>query len=282
MTALQDVERKIDALDPSIFVLESQTSTNDRTSLLRLQRFVRQQTSDYCYFEIGSHLGGSLLPHLADSRCGWAISVDPRPQVLEDERPESIIYDQNSTQRMIEGLRARLPETSLRKLQTFDLDASAVPQAEVARKVQFLLIDGVHTNVATFSDFMSVYPLLADDAVIGFHDSNLISGAIQNIERFLAYAGVTSRTVFLPDVVAAIGIGAMAEALVEAVGSVAVDRATFTVEANRALELLITKAVLLRGEDRRIILRAAAARISYGAMYRVSGLANRLRPSARQ
>jgi hypothetical protein len=40
---------------------------------------------DYSYIEIGSHLRGSLLPHLAGPACTRISSVDLRPEVLRDE-----------------------------------------------------------------------------------------------------------------------------------------------------------------------------------------------------
>ena len=239
------VQAMIERLDPAIFAIDSETSANDRVSLLRLQRFVRRHDDAYCYFEIGSHLGGSLLTHLADPRCAWAISVDSRPARLADERGRFFEYRENSTARMIAVLQTHLPSSSLRKLQTFDLDAAEVPHGKVRRRVRLLLIDGEHTNPAAFSDFLSVFPLLADEAVIAFHDANLVASGIQNVERFLAYAAVPSRTVFLPDNVAAIGLRGLGEQLVGDIGEVALRRGDFLaasrkwVWTNRAAEMLL-------------------------------------------
>jgi Methyltransferase domain len=220
-----DYESLIEQLDPSIFVLDSQTSTNDRISLLRLQRLIRRRDDTYCYLEIGSHLGGSLLPHLADPRCAWAISVDPRPGAQPDERGGSpFIYEGNSTRRMIECLSKHLPEETLQKLQTFDSDAAAVQRSEVQRNVQLALIDGEHTNVAAFSDFLSIFPFLAEDAVVACHDADLVTDSIYNAERFLTYSGIPFKSLFLPDCVAAIGLRAMGEALLAEVGGACLDR----------------------------------------------------------
>ncbi len=226
----------IERLDPSVFVLNSQTTRNDRISLLRLQCCVRRLDEAYCYLEIGSHLGGSLLPHLADPRCAWAISIDPRPPAQPDERGRVFAYAGNATGRMIEGLRAHLPDTNLRKLQTVDLDARDVPRSRIERPVQLALIDGEHTNVAAFSDFISVFSWLADDAVVAFHDSHLIIDAIRNAERFLTHAGIPFRSVFLPDCVAAIGLRDMGGALAAATGEVALDRTRFEAGARRGLQ----------------------------------------------
>ena len=249
---LTDHERQIEQIDPSIFALQTQTTRLDRISLLRLQRLVRRLNNAYCYLEVGSHLGGSLLPHLADSRCAWAISIDPRPPVQPDERGSDYAYEGNSTKRMIEALRRYLPEESLRKLQTFDLDAATVPRSEVQRPVQLAFIDGEHTDVAAFSDFLSVFPFLSDDAVVAYHDSDVVANAIQHAERFLTYARVPFRTVFLPTHVAAIGLRRMGEALISDAGEAALDRETFLANAREirqnslALEALRRNKLALR------------------------------------
>jgi len=247
--AVTPYEAQIEAIDPKIFLLESQTTWNDRQSLLRLQRLVRHRNADYCYLEIGSHLGGSLLPHLADHRCGWAISIDPRPVFLPDERGPEVEYQENSTQRMVDGLLGHLPESSLAKLQTFDLDASVIPRTAVARTAQLALIDGEHTNVATVSDFLSIIPLLANDAIVVFHDSDLIFDAITHIEQFLNYSGIPFQTVFLPDHVAAIALRGMAETLLSEVSEVAgtaLRRDCFTTSARRSLKASVAMDVLDR------------------------------------
>ena len=258
-----DPESLIEQLDPAIFVLDTQTTIYDRISLLRLQRFVRRLDDAYCYLEVGSHLGGSLLPHLADPRCARAISIDPRPLMLPDVRGHSIPYEENSTSRMTDGLRKHLPARSLEKLQTFDSDAGTVRRSDIQRDVQLALIDAEHTNVAAFSDFLSIFPFLAEDAVIAYHDSNLIIDAIYNAERFLAYSDIPFRSVFLPDYVAAIGLGGMGEALVADVGEAALDRVRFVASARRELQTTVAMEVLDRDElgFLRTMKRAGRARL---------------------
>jgi hypothetical protein len=248
MSVIISYDAKIEATDPEIFLVESQTTRNDRLSLLRLQRLVRRENDDYCYLEIGSHLGGSLLPHLADSRCGLVISIDPRPAVQSDERGPAFAYQGNSTQRMVDGLLRHLPEDNLAKLQTFDLDASVVPRAAVARAADLALIDGEHTNVATVSDFLSIIPFLADDAIVVFHDSNLIFDAITHIEQFHNYLQIPFQTVFLPDQVAAIALRGMADALQSEMIEIALRRDRFIASARRFLQTSIAMDVLDRND----------------------------------
>ena len=65
----------IERLDPAIFAIESQTSLDDRVAAAPAA-FIRRHDTGYCYLETGSHLGGSLLPHLADPHCACAVSID--------------------------------------------------------------------------------------------------------------------------------------------------------------------------------------------------------------
>jgi hypothetical protein len=223
----------VNAGDASAFVIESQTSHNDKVSLLRLQRLIRSRLDGYVYVEVGSHLGGTLAPHLADPHCRMAISIDPRPLEHPDAFGRSFVYKGNSTARMLEVLKSVLPESCLAKLTTFDLDAADVPRAEIKALADLVMIDGEHTVVAAFSDVMSLLPVVSENAVISFHDANLVADAIRNVERFLAYAGVEFATVFLPDNVCAIGLRGMADPVAEELGPHALDRDRFIVNARK-------------------------------------------------
>src|SRR5215472_7948487 len=114
------VEERIESLDLSLFDLVStQTYPEDRASLLLLQRCIRRSGS-YIYLEIGSHLGGTLQTHLLDPRCALIYSIDKRPLVQPDEYSGTWHYPENSTQRMLAGLRKSFPQSSAEKIQTFD------------------------------------------------------------------------------------------------------------------------------------------------------------------
>jgi hypothetical protein len=223
----------VNAGDASAFVIESQTSHNDKVSLLRLQRLIRSRLDSYVYAEVGSHLGGTLAPHLADPRCRMAISIDPRPLEHPDAFGRSFVYNGNSTARMVEALRRALPESCLAKLTTFDLDAAEVRHAEINARADLVMIDGEHTVVAAFSDVMSLLPVASENAIISFHDANLVADAIRNLERFFVYADVKFATVFLPDNVCAIGLRGMAEPIATDLGPHALDRDRFIVNARK-------------------------------------------------
>jgi len=227
------VANAVNAADASAFVVESQTSDNDKVSLLRVQRLIGSRLDAYVYTEVGSHLGGTLAPHLADPHCRMAISIDPRPLEHPDAFGRSFVYNGNSTARMLEVLKSALPESCLAKLTTFDLDAAEVPHAEIKARADLVMIDGEHTVVAAFSDVMSLLPVVSDNAVISFHDANLVADAIRNLERFFTYAGVKFATVFLPDNVCAIGLRGMADPVAADLGPQALDRDRFLANAKR-------------------------------------------------
>jgi len=78
----QDV--RIQARDISIFSILTALSSADRRSFLDFQNAVREFDSQYTYLEVGSHLGGSLIAPLIDSRCRTAISIDNRTSSSPD------------------------------------------------------------------------------------------------------------------------------------------------------------------------------------------------------
>jgi len=205
-----DIAHKVRSSDTSLFLLPTQTSQKDQVTLLMLQAAVGDH-STYAYLEVGSHLGGSLCPHLLDPHCRVAISVDPRPASQADERGRMFDYAENSTARMLAALSTRIPSEGLRKLITFDCDAAELRSQKLPEKVDLVLIDGEHTNRAAFRDFISILPLVKDDAVIVFHDAQLIYDAIANIESMLPFVGKSFYGCFARDNVYAMGLGSRAE-----------------------------------------------------------------------
>src|SRR5689334_8396060 len=113
------VADRIEQLDGSLLAyIESQTSEQDRASLLALHAAVAQ-LGDFRYLEIGSYLGGTLQGVIADPRCTRVTSIDRRDRETPDERPERITYPGNTTSRMVEAL-ATVPHADLTKLVTVD------------------------------------------------------------------------------------------------------------------------------------------------------------------
>jgi hypothetical protein len=194
-------DQSISSLDASIFRIESQTSLGDRRSLLAIQNAVRHWKSEYVYLECGSHIGGSLLPHVLDPRCRLVYSIDKRPPSQPDERGVNFDYPDNSSQRMIATLARHVTAGCLTKLRTFDIDASALTESRIPDKPDLVLIDAEHTNAAVFRDFLNLYRLCGPSTVYAFHDANLTFSGLQNIETFLRYSDVDFDSYFIPSVV---------------------------------------------------------------------------------
>ena len=204
---MDGIDDRINRLNLDLFsAIESETSTEDRHSMLLIHRAVRKQ-GRYSYIEIGSHLGGTLQPHLQDPRCVRIYSIDKRPEELPDIRGYALQYEGNSTERMLIGLRAAYPDNDIGKITTFDSDASGLRKEDIPDKADICLIDGEHTNEAAVSDFNSCLPFLSSRAVVAFHDSCLVFEGIKKIKRILEEGGQPFRGLMLPGCVYALLLG---------------------------------------------------------------------------
>jgi len=240
----------IEGIDPSVFQVASQLSDADKRSLLYLQNIVRSCTIRYTYLEVGSHVGGSLFPHLIDPRCGAAVSLDPRPPSQPDERGQSFDYEDNSTDRMIRTLEKFASHGAMLKLRTYDIDASQIPATGDAIRATLALIDGEHTNRAVFRDFLSILSYMETDAIVVFHDSNLIFDALMNIETFLTYSERPFSAFYLPDNVYAVALGGFVNVAEHGLRHHAFDAETFTANARNNLDQFIAKNLGLRSASR--------------------------------
>lgn len=236
----------LEHLDITVFSVPSSTTHGDRTSLLRLHKLVSTSVKRFNYLEIGSDRGGSLVPLLADPNCAKIVSIDLRPELQPDERGTSFPYPVDGEVLMMKNLRERFSEIHLARMQTFKLDIRDVDAASLP-KIDLALIDGEHTDVACFSDADRVLDFVKKDAVIIFHDSNLISDAIQNFERMLTRLKIEHSTVFLPDVVAAIGLGKFASKIQSELGTISAPRAPFFAQAQLHRWIAVSNSMRDRG-----------------------------------
>jgi hypothetical protein len=201
------------------------------------------------YLEIGSYIGGTLVPHLIDPLCRHVFSIDKRPITQLDERGVFFDYKGNSTQNMLNTLKAHVPASALLKLTTYDSDVSDLSSDEIPLKVNFAFIDAEHTNVAVFRDFISTKRFLTDPCMVGFHDSNLTFDAVQNIECLLRYEGVKFKSFFLPDSVFVIVSGELADIAGQPLERLCIDRDTFIHRSRVALwKQIAVNADLIKGE----------------------------------
>ncbi len=187
MASLQDL---VTANDPAVFrYVRSQSSVSDRIAFLQLQNFVAGRVQSYAYLETGSFLGGTLVPHCADSRCRKIFSIDTRVIVAPNQTTDAESnYGDNSTAEMIARLRS-LPDLNVDKVQTFDMDAGNVRFDDVGSCVDLVLIDGEHTDRAVVSDFVNCRRFCKPDALIAFHDFSCVREGIRRIMQILRSEG---------------------------------------------------------------------------------------------
>lgn len=155
--------------------------------------------------EIGSYLGGSIQPHLLDDYCAKIYSIDKRPPQQPDERGIDYVYQNNSTQRMLDQLSAVAPEKMF-KLKTIDNDTSKIKASEIADKIQLCFIDGEHTDTAVMSDFRFCLDVLDENGAILFHDSQITYNGIAQCVEYLKKNNISFRAYNLPSVIFAVEI----------------------------------------------------------------------------
>ncbi len=169
--------------------IHTQTSVEDRAALLTIREAICATKPTYEYLEVGSHLGGSLQPHIADARCAKIYSIDPRPSEQPDERYLGTFkYESNSTERMFEHLR-KVPGADLSKVITFEKCSWDLPDDALAPGVDFIFVDGEHTNGAVLRDFAAVRRFLAPEAVLAFHDCYVTPAALKTIRKQIRASG---------------------------------------------------------------------------------------------
>jgi hypothetical protein len=187
----ETVFARVEHLDTNLFAaIPSQTSPRDRRSLLAVQRATARRFGSYAYLEIGSHLGGSIQPHLLDARCIAITSIDSRPASQPDDRAPGCIvaYANNSTQRML-GLLGQLAQGDVRKVRCFDTDAALVDPARISPRPHLAFIDGEHTRRAVLSDFAFCRRVIAPGGTILFDDFPIVYPAVLEIVRSLRREG---------------------------------------------------------------------------------------------
>lgn len=208
MSPSADFERRLRELDPSLFAaIDSQSNDGDRRSWLALQRLARGRDGSYVYLEIGSHLGGSIQPHLLDPRCRRIYSIDNRPVVPPDDRGQEFRYDGNSTERMLANLRALDPE-QVSKIVCFESDAREIDPSRLPERPDLCFVDGEHTWSAVLSDFDFCLRVCSPRAILCFHDDWIIYPALARILRRLRKQGARLKAVKLQGSTFAILLGA--------------------------------------------------------------------------
>jgi Methyltransferase domain len=199
-------EAQLESLDLKLFEsIESQSTPEDRRSLLALQVACRREHESFEWLEIGSHLGGSLQTLVRDPRCARIHSIDPRPNEVPSERMNAFTYPQNSTERMLELL-GSIPEANVGILRTYDISTDVLdPKGFNPPHVCY--IDGEHTNEACEKDAEFCRRTVGDEGVICFHDVDMVYEAVTTFIDRLNADGTPHRVAYLPDFLFAVELG---------------------------------------------------------------------------
>lgn len=194
-------------LDLALFEkIHSQTSENDKRSLLAIQEAVGDIFDTFVYLEIGSYLGGSLQPYVLNEKCREIYSIDKRPVAAADDRGYAQIYRNNTTEHMLANLEELSPD-GVRKIKAIDGDVSEIATDAITSKPQICFIDGEHTDAATWRDFEFCRKVMAEDGIIIFHDAMIIYNCLSRAIDGLKAEGRKIHAYNLPDVVFVIEIG---------------------------------------------------------------------------
>jgi hypothetical protein len=197
----------IDGLDLGVFDhIPTQTTADDRRSLLAVQRAVARHFGVYSYLEIGSHLGGSIQPHLLDPRCCRIYSIDPRPVRQPDDRGFECHYPDNSTAKMLDNLRA-IDRDRVECIKTFELTSADVDPQSIDDPPHLCFIDGEHTAAAVLADVEFCRQVGHPDGTIVFHDADVIWMALRRLLRQLDRDGTDASAIVLGGSVVAIAFG---------------------------------------------------------------------------
>jgi Methyltransferase domain len=198
---------RIAALDTSLFdSIETETTPQDRRSLLALHEACAQHYGSFSYLEIGSHLGGSLQVLIRDERCQRIVSIDARPSSQPDERGHDWPYPDNTTARM-RSLLASVPGASLGKLETIDASTETLDSEALGMRPALCFIDGEHTDDAVVRDARFCHRALGGRGWIAFHDCGIVYRGVRSFLEELADSGVEHRTYFLPDTIIVLELG---------------------------------------------------------------------------
>jgi hypothetical protein len=205
-SAAEAFSARLGRLDATLFdAIPSESTLRDRRSLLACQRAVRGRWSPYVYLEIGSHLGGSLQPHVLDPACITAHSIDPRPALQPDARGSRYGYPGNSTARMLALLTAAGGDVG--RVRCYEQTSAQLDPAAIVPEPHFCFVDGEHTDAAVVADFAFCQRVAAPGGLILFHDAHVIYNALEAIVASLDGAGVAYRACHLPDTLFAIELG---------------------------------------------------------------------------
>jgi len=198
---------RLAALDVTLFdSIPSQTTENDKRSLLACQLALRSMVSPYRYLEIGSYLGGSLQTHLMDASCAAIYSIDNRPASQPDNSGLRLRYPNNSTDRMLTNLRAI--DSDQEKVRCLTGDTASVSQELIEPPgADLCFVDGEHRDETVIQDFEFCRAALRGPGVIVFHDAQLVYTALAEVIATLRESGAEFHAYNLPSTLLVVELG---------------------------------------------------------------------------
>jgi predicted O-methyltransferase YrrM len=183
------IDSQLAELDLALFDgIASQTSDDDKRSLLACEAATRTLRPGYRYLEIGSYLGGSLQPHLADPLCSRIYSIDKRPATQPDNSGLTIRFPDNSTERMLATL-GEAGHSDLEKLTCVEGETRSLDPSLIDEPVDLCFIDGEHTDRVAKEDFEFCLSAVGEGGAIVFHDAQLIYSALSEVIESLRASG---------------------------------------------------------------------------------------------
>jgi hypothetical protein len=206
---LPDVEKRVENQDTSLFAaIHSETSQDDRSSLLAIQASVACRRNPYRYLEIGSHLGGSIQPHLLDPRCAGIVSIDKRPEFQPDERDSLYAHEYrgNSTARMMANLKLLSPDQA-GKVTTIDGDTGEIDLSALPFHPDLCFIDGEHADNSVLRDFEFCVRAIEEPALIVFHDAEIVFRGLKRAIEVLKASGRRWHAYHLPTSIFVVELG---------------------------------------------------------------------------
>jgi hypothetical protein len=205
-----ELDEQLASEDLALFKnIESQTTDNDKRSLLAIQSALRATIGEYRYLEIGSHLGGSIQPHLIDPKCLAITSIDERPSQQPDERGYDFAYVNNSTARMLESLR-KIDADAVKKITTIASSTKSLDPRTIKDPPDLCLIDGEHTDAALKSDLKFCLNVLPPaGGLIICHDAQIVYNGIWECIDEMKRLGLSFQAYSLPDALFVVEVGSI-------------------------------------------------------------------------
>jgi hypothetical protein len=231
------------------FPIPSQTSLEDKKALLNFMGLFK---NEYYYIEIGSFLGGSLTPFLLDEKCRKILSIDDRERIQPDERGINYSYQGITTQMMKDRLESC--GFSLDKLETFD---HSINDYKINNLLyDFAFIDGEHTDVACYRDFLYTFNLLKSNSICLFHDSFIVYKGIQSILIYLDFQKINYKFIKIKDCdVSAIMFGEFTNIDLENLFIIEETKVFFESSEKKRIESIVKNVSTLEKRTEQIILK---------------------------